>query len=118
MNNLTDQEIRTLWKNKDLTPRQMVLCLSELEGCEYQDMRDHLERLGLIKDGEFKSYRRPYTNRGNLNGRPYSCAEIREVFRMLNKGKAYKEIAYALGRSYASIHNCVIRYGDRYGRSQ
>lgn len=117
MNNLTDQEIRMLWKNRDLSPRQMILCLSQLEGCEYHDMRDYCESIGLIREGEFKSYKRPYTSRGNFNGRPFSRDEIKEIFRMLDKGMVYKEIAYALGRSYTSIYNCVSRYGSRYGRS-
>ena len=117
MNNLTDAEIRILWKYKSLLPKAMILCLSQLEGCEYREMRDHCEFLGLIGEGEFKSYKRPYTSRGNFNGRPFSRDEIKEIFRMLDKGMVYKEIAYALGRSYTSIYNCVSRYGSRYGRS-
>lgn len=117
MNNLTDQEIRTLWKNRDLSPRQMILCLSQLEGCEYHDMRDYCESIGLIREGEFKSYKRPYTIKGTTNVKPFSCDEIKEVFRMRKKGMTYKEMASVLGRSITSISHCLYRYGSRYGRS-
>ena len=81
-------------------------------------MRDHCERLGLINEGEFRSYKRPYTIRGNCTARPFGSDEIREVFRMLHKGMTLKDIAYTLGRSYTSIYHCVNRYGGRYGRNK
>ena len=111
MNNLTDAEIRTLWKYKDLLPKAMILCLSQLEGCEYREMRDHCEFLGLIGEGEYLSYRRNKSTEadGEIVMRKFCKAEVKEIFRMVEKGIPHKEIARILGRPLKQIRYCIYK---------
>lgn len=122
---LTDDEIRRLWKHKDVTPKKMILILSQLDACEFRDMRDRVESLGLIKEGEYSVYRknktdeaereydkRNYVYKPSVERKPWSSDEIREAFRMMRKGYSIEMIAHVLGRSIASVNSCVRRYAD------
>lgn len=120
---LTDDEIRRLWKHKDVTPKKMILILSQLDACEFRDMRDRCEALGLIKEGEYAAYRKNKSdeadgeykktyNYASTDKKPWSPDEIREAFRMKRKGYSHEAIAYVLGRSICSVNGCIRRYAD------
>lgn len=120
---LTDDEIRRLWKHKDVTPKKMILILSQLDACEFRDMRDRCEALGLIKEGEYAAYRKNKSdeadgeykksyNYASTDKKPWSPDEIREAFRMKRKGFSHEAIAYVLGRSICSVNGCIRRYAD------
>ena len=50
---LKDNEIRRLWRNKDLKPDKMIQCIADLCGCRYKDARNRCEFLGLIGNGQY-----------------------------------------------------------------
>lgn len=123
--NLSNKEIRDLWRNRTLREKSMILCLSQLEACEYQEMRDRVETLGLIGKGEFTQYKR---NKSDYAEKEYNTSftqvtfpqrkwgkeEIQEVFRMRRNGFSAKEIAQILGRTCGSINKCVHTYKEKY----
>lgn len=119
-NNLTDSELRTLWKYKDLSPKKMVLVLSQLEGCEYHEMRDRLESLGIIGEGEYVKYHRRKNGEDCLHEDRnwYGADELREIFRMRDKGHTLEQIAAALGRSSGSIASCISRNRGKFHESR
>ena len=104
---LTDDEVRRLWKHKDVTPKKMILILSQLDACEYSTMRDRLEGLGLIKEGD-------YTNPHGGKHR-WGAGEIGELIRMKTHGFSNKEIAEALGRSEEAVCTCYSKLKVRGG---
>lgn len=120
MRNLTDDEIRTRWKNRGLSEKSMILCLSQLESCDYKVMRDKVEELGLIGVGMYTNYKRNKSTEAerehkpfdNFSGRKWGTDEIKEVFRMRNKGFTVKEISKTLERTPYAVKHLIQKYGE------
>lgn len=95
---MTDNEIRTRWNKRGLSDRQMVKCLSELNGVEMSVMVEKMLDLGLIESAVFNRYR---------DGVAWTEQEIRTIECMVRNNKSLKAIQERLGRSMFSIINKV-----------
>lgn len=120
MNYLTDDDIKKMWKNKALGDKSMILCLSQLESCDYKAMRDKIEELGLISAGMYTNYKRNKSTEAerehkpfdNFSGRKWGADEIKEVFRMRKKGFTVKEISKTLERTPYAVKHLIQKYGE------
>lgn len=117
---MTDAEIKTMWRNRALKDKDMIVCLSQLDACEYHEMRDRIEKLGLIKKGQHVNFRynksiyaekdyKVSVHPGPLSDRHWSIDELREAMRMRDKGFTYVEIGKILERTPNACKNAMAR---------
>jgi len=91
---MTDDEIRTIWRNRALADKQMVTCMADLNGCCKEIMLTKLEELGLVDSSKFTHYR---------DERPYSDEDIRRFKALLRMRCSVEVISQRLGRSKTSV---------------
>ena len=103
---LTDNEIRTIWRNKAYDSRKQCKVLAELENCTYTEMFDRLQLLGLVEeqDAPVKLVH---------HGKAWGSQETAELIRMHNKGMSYKEIGDILGRTKDSVAQRLYAVGAK-----
>lgn len=101
---MTDSEIRTRWNRRALSDRQMVKCLSELNGVEMAVMVEKMLDLGLIDTNVFNRYRECAS---------WTEQELHVVEYMVAHNSSVKAIQERLGRSLRSVTQKVREVRER-----
>ena len=97
---LSDNEIKTLWRNRALADNAMLQCLAELDGCNRAEMQDRLLDIGIISQ--------PIIRPKGRVARPYTERDLNMLIYMVSHNAKYKDISSALGRSLSAISSKIL----------
>lgn len=100
---LKDNEIKRLWRNRDLPPMKMIQCIADLSAWPYSIARNRCEELGLIEEGQ---YVRCKDNVG------WESEQVKALATMWRKGYSTEQISLAIQRSKRSVENKIRRMID------
>lgn len=103
---LTDREIKTLWRNKAYSSQKMLQCLADLNGGDYNAVRDKCVSLGLVSADEC-----PKKKKGIRGTGLWDDEELEKLVAFQKSGMKYKEIAYRLGRSESGVRHMIKQIG-------
>lgn len=97
---LTDSEIKRIWRNRAHDTNKMLKCLSELNACSVDAVREKCVSLGLISESEQKE----------KNDRPswmggWEEEELDNLVSFRQAGMKFTEIASRMGRSESGVRH-------------
>lgn len=97
---LSDSEIKRIWRNRAHDTKKMLKCLSELNACSVDTIKEKCVSLGLIaeSDLEEKNGRKEWMGR-------WETKELDKLVTLRESGMKFTEIANRMGKSESGVRH-------------
>ena len=95
LKHMTEAEIRTLWRNRALSPNRMVGYIADLNSCPKEHAKAYLIEIGLYEEGN------------PLNNSVMSDLDKKRIIEMHDRGIERKDIVAIVGRSWNLVDKVI-----------